>query len=251
MSKHTINIILLIALTGLSVFFFWGQPYLGILLAVIFIVYLLILSFGILFLKFQYFLPAVNRLSDKRILLTFDDGPDPLTTPRILDTLRDHHLTAIFFVIGEKAEKHPELLQRIAAEGHVIGNHTYHHSNFFSLQLQSTVESELRRCDETVKGIAGVDTLYFRPPIGYTNPRIARVVRKLGKQTVGWRLRSYDSVLKEPGKLLERLNTHVRPGDIVLLHDNLPQTAEVLGQFITQARQNGIIFADSKDIFAH
>lgn len=250
LTKHTINILVFILSVALASVFLWQHPFYPIVLGALSVVFLLILSFGILFLKFQYFLPAINRLPTQRVLLTFDDGPNPQTTPQILEILSQNKLHAVFFVIGKKAEQHPELVQAILAGGHVIGNHTYAHSNFFSLQWQSTVERDIAQCDAVVKEIALRTPELFRPPIGYTNPRIARALRKMKKQTIGWRLRSYDSVLKNPEKLLKRLTRSVRPGDIILLHDNLPQTANCLSDFIRAATKNGIIFASMEDIQA-
>ncbi len=187
-------------------------------------------------------------MKNRKVLLTFDDGPDPVITPKILSLLTEYQLTAIFFVIGKKAEQHPEVIQQIINDGHLLGNHTYHHSNFFSLQRQSLVGEDLQKCDAVIAQLTGQSPVFFRPPIGYTNPRIARVVRKMNKRTMGWRLRSYDSILKTPAKLLHRLTRSVRPGDIILLHDNLPQSAEVLAEFIQQSQKNGIIFASQEDI---
>jgi len=206
------------------------------------------MALGILFLKVQYFLPSINKLSIPKVLLTFDDGPNALTTAKILEVLKTHSIHGIFFVIGEKVQKNTEIVQNIHLHGHFLGNHTYTHSNFFSMLSSKNVQLEIEKCDQIIEQITGAKTIFFRPPIGYSNPRIARVVNKMNKTVIGWQLRSYDSVLKRPNQLKKRLLQKVKPSAIILLHDNLSQSAEMLDDFIVQAKKDGIIFATNADI---
>lgn len=182
------------------------------------------------------------------MLLTFDDGPHPETTSKILDILNTHSIHGIFFVIGKKAQVYPETVQKIHVNGHFIGNHTYEHSNFFSMLSSKNVQLEIEKCDQIIEQLIGEKSVFFRPPIGYTNPRIARVVKKMNKIVVGWQLRSYDSVLRNPMQLKNRLLRNVKTSDIILIHDNLSQSAEMLEDFIVQAKKDGIIFATQEDI---
>ncbi len=206
------------------------------------------ISIGVLFMKFNYFMVNKTKSGTNKVVLSFDDGPDSTNTPIILSVLKKHSIGAIFFVIGEKAEKHPELLKEIQADGHVIGNHTYSHPNLFSAYSAEKVKNEIVKCDEVIESILNQKPTLFRPPIGYTNPIIARVLKKLDKQAVGWELRSYDTVLKNPSALKDRLLKFINPSQIVLLHDNLEQSAQMLDEFIDAAKKNGIIFANTEEI---
>jgi peptidoglycan/xylan/chitin deacetylase (PgdA/CDA1 family) len=182
-------------------------------------------------------------MNNKEVLLTFDDGPDPQTTPIILDILRKHEVKAIFFVIGNKALAQPELLKQMVADGHAIGNHTQKHPPLFALMSGKNVRREIEATNQTLEQIIGKGTRLFRPPVGYTNPIIARVVTKLNIQTIGWRARSYDSFITKPEWLLKRVLRITKPGNIVLMHDNRTHTAAILDDYLNKAQQNGIIFA--------
>lgn len=198
--------------------------------------------------QFNYFLRSKTTLTTPIVVLTFDDGPDEHFTPKILDVLKKYEISAVFFVIGSKVKNQVKLTQRIVEEGHLIGNHTYSHHPLFSMQNQLKVEKEIGECDNIVLKLTGKKPTLFRAPIGYTNPIIARAIKKLEKQSIGWTLRSYDSVFKNPMTLKNRLLSNIKNGQIVLLHDNLPQTAEMLEEFILEAQKNGIIFANQSSI---
>lgn len=248
MTKHHFNILYLIATNVVFFLFFSHKPYYWVLVIASISIFLIVLSLGILFLKVQYFLPSINSLKNRKVLLTFDDGPEESQTELILEILDKYKITALFFVIGKKVSENPNILRKIHQTGHEIGNHTYEHSNFFSLLGQRTVISEIEKADAVIEQTIGYKPRFFRPPIGYTNPRIARAVRITNKKIVGWSVRSYDSVLHNPTKLLNRLIAKTRSTDIILLHDNLPQTAEMLNDFIATSLKNGIIFASKSDI---
>lgn len=248
MYKHYLNSA--IASTGILVLFlfFRNHPDFWTYFIVILALFGIIVSAGVLFMKLNYFLPAQSTVKKPNVLLTFDDGPDEKWTPKVLEILKEQEVTALFFVVGKKAAVFPELVQQIKNEGHLIGNHTQNHNPLFSMQSTSNVELEIQACDALIQQIIGETTPFFRPPVGYTNPRIARVIKKLGKKTIGWQLRSFDSVFKNPSTLKKRLINNTKPGSIVLLHDNLPQTAEMLASYILTAKQNGIIFANQSTI---
>lgn len=206
--------------------------------------FLFFLSLGIILPNRQYFVRTYTKLRSPEVLLTFDDGPNSELTPKVLDTLKKHEVKALFFVVGERATENPELIKRILSEGHQIGNHTQSHNVFFATLGQDKVDREIGMCDNSLIELGVHPGTYFRPPIGYTNPRIARSISKYKKKVIGWSLRSYDSVIKEEPKLLQRLNSKIKPGQIVLLHDNLPHTAAILDAFISESKKSGIKFAN-------
>src|SRR5262249_8022340 len=130
-----------------------------------------------------------------RIALTFDDGPDPEVTPRILELLAAHGQRATFFVIGRRAEAEPALVRAIAEQGHAIGNHSYTHAWLTPLWRTERLAPVLLRGQEVLERVAGVRPRWFRPPVGLFGPRVAPAARRAGLALVGWTLRSNDGSL--------------------------------------------------------
>ena len=130
-----------------------------------------------------------NRAAGRVVALTFDDGPDPEMTPRVLDQLRERGVRATFFLVGAKAERHPELVRRIAAEGHDTGIHTWEHAAGFPMRSSRAMTADILRCRESLRRIAGVETHLFRPPFGVTNPMVARAVKRTQSRCIGWSVR--------------------------------------------------------------
>ncbi|OFZ55793.1 MAG: hypothetical protein A3D92_13010, partial [Bacteroidetes bacterium RIFCSPHIGHO2_02_FULL_44_7] len=214
--KHRLNTLVLAVNITLVCLFLKESPYFIHFLVAAGLLYFIVLSAGVLFMQFNYFLPAMTRLNSDFCLLTFDDGPDPEITPEILDILKRHDIAALFFVIGYKADDHPDLVRRIQAEGHLLGNHSYDHNVFMSLFTRKRLREDIGKAQESIEKITGKRPHYFRPPIGYTNPRYAKVLVEKSLLCVGWTLRSYDSIFKQPHKLVQRLRKRIRPGTIVL-----------------------------------
>ncbi|AEA43436.1 polysaccharide deacetylase family protein [Fluviicola taffensis] len=240
--KHKLNIAVAISTLLIVLLIFRDSPYLWLWIAFVFSNFLLVLVFGIVFLRFQYFYPTIFRNTGKEVILTFDDGPDPVLSIKVLDILKKYDIKAIFFIIGQKALENPAIFQRIIAEGHAVGNHTQNHSIFFAALHSKKVAEEIDLFDASISPLLGEKITIFRPPIGYTNPKIARALKKRNMKIIAWSVRSYDSFKSKQG-LLDRLVKYTRPSSIVLLHDNLVQTAEILEEYIKRATANGIIFA--------
>jgi peptidoglycan/xylan/chitin deacetylase (PgdA/CDA1 family) len=246
--KHKINLGFLLLGVFVTMLFFNNAPFFLPLLLFILVLYFLILSAGVLFLRFNYFLKSNSKVKPPYVLLSFDDGPHPVLTPKILETLKVHNVKAVFFVVGLKAEKYPEIIHQIVAEGHLVGNHTYTHHPLFAMYSMEKVHIEITKNAELLKNLTGSELQLFRPPIGYTNPKIARVVKKLGVKVIGWNVRSYDTIIQNPLKLKNRVLKLTKPGSIILFHDTLPQTEQMLDAYIIDAKQNGIIFANDSHL---
>lgn len=168
-----------------------------------------------------------KRTDRRAVALTFDDGVDGEWTPRVLDMLQRHGVEATFFLIGERAERHPDLVQRMVNEGHLVGNHSYRHGGCFPLLSRRKMVEELRRTDEVLSGSTGRPVTLFRPPFGVTNPTVAWVVKKFGYRTVGWSIRSLDT-MGRPSRVVRRIARRLKPGAVILLHDDRPDSDRLL-----------------------
>ena len=192
-------------------------------------IYMLIIVLGVVFIQWNFYVKSIKRLPNKKqVLLSFDDGPDPVLTPLILDILDDYQAKAIFFVIGEQAEKSPLLLKEIKRRGHIIGNHSYSHSNFFDFFSVKSMIAEVEKTNEIITKTIETKVSYFRPPFGVTNPRIAKMLNKTGMKSVAWSFRSYDGGGRSKDKIIKKMKNKMRGGDILLFHDNRNQTPDIL-----------------------
>lgn len=154
------------------------------------------------------------------VALSFDDGPDPDVTPAVLDALAQYGARATFFTIGRSLQAHPLLAQRMRAERHELGNHSWGHSrwqNFFGARRQ---RSEIARGAQAIAmhGDSAIQPLY-RPPMGLKSPPLARAARQLQLRVVAWSLHSRDTRSDDPQRIARRVLKKIRPGDIVLMHD--------------------------------
>jgi peptidoglycan/xylan/chitin deacetylase (PgdA/CDA1 family) len=158
------------------------------------------------------------------LALTFDDGPNAAWTPRLLDILAEHDVRATFFLLGSRAVTQPELVRRIAAAGHTIGNHSWSHPNL-SRTRSSRVREELRRTNESLQQIVGAPVKFFRPPFGARRPAVFRIARELGLEPVLWNVMtsdwsqpSADEIARKLTKKIDGLERRGRAANIVL-HD--------------------------------
>lgn len=206
--------------------------FLWFVLGAIALLYIAITAYGSYQIQANYFISSVNKGKKKSIALTFDDGPDPDFTPRILDILEEKDIKATFFVIGKKAEKYPDLLRRIHEEGHTIGNHSYSHHYLIALFSTARLTKDLERCNAFIDQTIGKRPAYFRPPFGVTNPRYSAAINNCRLSSIGWSLRSMDTRKASKYALIETVISKLKKGDIILLHDRLAVTAEALPDII-------------------
>jgi peptidoglycan/xylan/chitin deacetylase (PgdA/CDA1 family) len=176
---------------------------------------------GVLRPSLEMFADVVSRGPEgaEGVALTFDDGPHPEHTRVILDELDRAGCKATFFVLSDKAERHPELIDEIVRRGHALGVHGRTHDRLFSLRSAARVRRDLSFAIELLTRATGQAPRLFRPPVGQTNPTIARVARELGLTIVGWSLRAFDGVRTDPARVVARVVHQLSPGAIVLLHD--------------------------------
>lgn len=182
-----------------------------------------------------FFLPVAIRGSQERavVALTFDDGPDPATTPQLLDLLARHGVRAAFFVVGRRAAAYPHLVARIRNAGHEVGNHSMTHDPLLMLRSTAVLEREIADCQRILEG-QGIQPLAFRPPVGITNPKLGPVLERLGLGCVCFRCRPADFGNRAIERLGERVLQAVAPGDIVLLHDVAPHPTGSVGEWLAE-----------------
>lgn len=167
----------------------------------------------------QLFGPTIRRIDDpSSIAITFDDGPNPAVTPKLLDLLDRHNAKATFFLIGAHVRARPTLAKEIAARGHAIGNHTDTHPALTFLSPSQT-RRELDRCDDAILSATGTKPAWVRPPFGYRSLWLDGIVRRRGAAGVAmWSRAAGDWRAPHPQPVIHRLR-RARGGDIVLLHD--------------------------------
>jgi peptidoglycan/xylan/chitin deacetylase (PgdA/CDA1 family) len=213
------------------------------------IVYMVIINIGSFRVDSNFHFHVICKGNSSVIgaAITFDDGPNPETTPQVLDVLKKHNVKAAFFLIGKKAESHPELVKRIIAEGHVIGNHTYGHSHYFDFFTPRIMAREFKKSYEIIKGLTGLSIHWFRPPYGVTNPMMKKALKMSEFVPVGWSVRSLDTVIRNQEKILRRLEK-TGNGDIVLLHDIRKDMPDILEKFIMILENKKIKITDPETV---
>jgi len=196
--------------------------------------------------------PVLNRLpaDTDAVSITFDDGPNPDATPRILDTLRDEGVRATFFVLGRHAEQWPALVRRMADEGHQLGNHGFWHLKLHR-RAPGYVREDLARGTEAIeRASGGIRPKLFRAPHGFRNPWVTPIAASLGQRTIGWSLGVWDSARPGVEEIARRAVEGLHARSILLLHDgdgydahgDRLQTARALPLIIRGLRARGLHF---------
>lgn len=175
--------------------------------------------------------------TENKIALTFDDGPSVYTL-EVLELLKKYNAKATFFCIGKNIETHPEILQKVISEGHLVGNHSYSHSKIFDFYNAKKITEELQKTDELLEKFTSQKINFFRPPYGVTTPSIRRALKVTGHKVIGWNIRSLDGGTTDVELILNRIKKRVSPGGIVLLHDTGEHSVLVLEQFLQFLQQN-------------
>lgn len=194
---------------------------------------------------------ALSRLptNERHIALTFDDGPNPVATPRILETLRSENVPATFFLLGRHVERWPEIAHRVAEDGHALGNHGYHHRKLH-FRGPGYVRVDIALGTDAIADAAGTQPTLFRAPHGFRSPWVTSIARELGQRTVGWTLGVWDSDRPGADVIARRAVDGCGPGTILLLHDgdgydaggDRTQTAKALPRIIHELRERGFQF---------
>ena len=192
-------------------------------------------------------LPA-DAIARGEIAFTFDDGPDPEVTPRVLDILAAHGVRATFFCIAEEASRHAEICREIARRGHCVENHSRSHSAMFAMRGLGGIRREISAAQADIAAITGRVPRFFRPPAGLRNPLLDPVLHDLGLKLVTWTRRGFDTRMADPAFVAARLLQGLAPGNILLMHDGHcartreahPVVLKVLPSLIERAQSLGL-----------
>jgi len=187
--------------------------------------------------------------------LTFDDGPDDKYTPRILDILKKEDVKGTFFVVGQQAKQHPQMMKRIVEEGHVVGNHSWDHPDLAKAATDK-IQSEIMSTDDEIKQLTGAVPTLFRAPYGAVSPQLALEAAESGHELIGWSVDTLDWDGKSVAQILTNVKKEVRPGSIILQHfaggkkGNLNNTVEALPQIIAYLKQKGYTLVTVPELIA-
>lgn len=213
------------------------------------VVYATVVNLGVGFLNMQVFVDVIQRgpPGARGVALTFDDGPHAEHTREVLDLLDEFGAKATFFVIGRKAAAQPELVKEIARRGHDLAIHSFTHDHFLNLRLETRIQKEIVDCADVIEKITGDRPHFFRPPVGFTSPRIGVAVRATKVDVVGWTDRAYDGLdVTSAPRVVERLAPRLDHGRIVLLHDSKekgdgkPASVDALRGLLEVMRERGL-----------
>ncbi len=160
------------------------------------------------------------KTSSPVIALTFDDGPDPIHTPCLLDILRKYNAKATFFLVGYSAAKHLKLLKRIAEEGHALGNHSWDHPSFPLISSRER-RQQIYKCDGIINNLNNFNCKLFRPPYGDQNIRSRLDILLTGHKVITWKIVAMDWMDKNASFMADRIMDQIMPGSIILFHDSL------------------------------
>ncbi len=189
-----------------------------------------------------------NR-SLKEIALTLDDGPKPQFAPRVLDILHKHGIRATFFLVGKCMQQYPELVRRVIAEGHEVGNHTQNHLRLDTLPLDK-VRQEIVLCDDNFAKATTKHLFLLRPPGVRYNPKVLSVIAELGYTTVAWSVGAKDAEPSTPEQVSQRVLDQVENGSIILLHCGT-NTADALPNIIETLKNREYRFVTISQMLAH
>ena len=214
--------------------------------------YLVILALGVSILKLNFFVKATCRgeATTRRVALTFDDGPDPATTPKLLKVLKRHGIKAAFFPIGTKVKEHTEIIKQIDQQDHILGNHTFRHAWWTNFLMAGALEREIGRAQGAIEAAIGKVPAYFRPPMGLTNPHLKRGLGKHGLSVIGWDVRAYDTGASSE-KVIKRVLKKIRNGSIILLHDAGKDPTDLVTQadeLVAEIKARKYTFSGLEDI---
>ncbi len=196
-----------------------------------------------------------GKTDDYKVVLTFDDGPDNEYTPAILDVLKDYDVPATFFLVGNRMDKYNEVVTRIIDEGHLIGNHTWSHTNLTKISIKD-VEEEIAKTDNLINKFAPTEQSLIRAPYGAISEEILLKAREMNYEMIHWSVDSQDWLVQDVDQILINTLTNIKKGSIILFHsaggknEKLANTVKVLPELIDTLRMEGYSFVNLDEFLA-
>ena len=202
--------------------------------------YLALIVLGTFRIQLNFYFNSHNagKTSTKEIALTFDDGPHPEITPKVLKLLDEHRIPATFFCVGKQINNHSHIVKTAFEKGHIIGNHSYNHSHFFDLQSSVKMTHELNQTRNSIYHAIGRMANFFRPPFGVSNPLLKIALDNTKLTSIGWSVRSFDTN-KSAKSVISRLKRKTHPGAIILFHDTKEKIIPILEAYLPWLASNG------------
>lgn len=194
--------------------------------------------------------PVIHPLNHPWIALTFDDGPHPVMTEKLLRVLKEGNVPGTFFVVGKMAERYPQLVREIVADGNEIANHTYTHTRLSRLD-DTTILSELAQTRAVIQRLTGRDSLLFRPPGGAFTRRTLRATSEAGYKMVLWSILTKDVQGASAEAIEHRIMRGAEDGAIVLMHSGMPHTVDVLPDVIAKLKKKGYHFVTMSQLLGY
>ena len=196
-----------------------------------------------------------ENTEEKKIYLTFDAGYENGNTPAILDALKKHEAPATFFVVGNFISENQELIKRMEAEGHIVGNHTMTHPDMSKISTQESFQKELSGVENIYKEITGKEmTKFYRPPQGIYSTLNLSMAKEIGYHTFFWSLAYvdwYQDNQPDPQEAIEKLTRRIHPGAIVLLHSTSSTNAQILDELLNKWEDMGYSFHSLNELIEH
>jgi peptidoglycan-N-acetylglucosamine deacetylase len=194
---------------------------------------------------------------NRKLALTYDDGPNDACTLRLLEVLAKYNVRATFFMIGRFAQQRPDLVEAVFRAGHAIGNHTFNHPNLILASAERT-RRELTECQRVLRDASGSEVELFRPPWGARRPGTLQIARRLGLKPVMWKVTGYDWNAPPADTIVAKVSRQIRGGDVILLHDgghvrmgtDRSQTVMASGQIVEKYRGEGFEFVTIPEMLA-
>jgi peptidoglycan/xylan/chitin deacetylase (PgdA/CDA1 family) len=211
------------------------------LILLLVLVYVIWVIYGSITIHSNFFMDVVCSVDKPRqIALTFDDGPDPVHTPRMLDLLDSRGLKGAFFLLGRNVTKYEILAKEIANRGHIVANHTDTHPIHWGLMSGKNLEKEVLDTGVKIKKATGLTPNFFRPPFGVINPRVVRMVSKLKLEVIGWDIRSRDGGPLNRNQIYNLVRPQLESSSIILFHDTNPETYFALERILDDCKNLGL-----------
>ncbi len=215
----------------------------------IFLLYLGITAYGSYQIQANYFIKSINK-GKKSVALTFDDGPHGVLTPRLLDVLKAKKAKVTFFVMGIKADLHPDILKRAVDEGHEVANHVWDHPVLSKISFEQ-VHDQISRTNTAIKNAVGKLPTTMRPPYGNTNKKLNNYLTGTEKlDVIMWSLDTNDWKRPSSKEIVKRVVDKVKPGTVVLCHDIHPGTIEAMPELVDTLHAQGYTFLTVTEMVA-